>query len=306
MGWQDRDYARRDVYHGHMGHPARPPILRGRSIVTILIIVNVAIYVLGALSPDLQDLTLGVGAMQARAVLHGQVWRLITAQYLHASTWHLLFNMIGLHFLGRPIEQMWSTRKFLTIYTLCGLFGNLFYTFLGWRGVLSPLTPAVGASGCILGLLGVLAVRFPNATVFIFPIPFPLKIRSVALILGGIAVLAIIERSRNYGGEACHLAGLVFGVWWAWKGERWWASSSWGFPRRRAPRRTQVRRAPQPRGFANKIAERREDAETIDRILKKVYDGGIHSLTEAEKRALQEATERQRQRDQEAGRVDRL
>ena len=48
MGWQDRDYARRDVYHGHVGHPARPPILRGRSIVTILIIVNVAIYVLGA------------------------------------------------------------------------------------------------------------------------------------------------------------------------------------------------------------------------------------------------------------------
>jgi hypothetical protein len=52
------------------------------------------------------------------------------------------------------------------------------------------------------------------------------------------------------------------------------------------------------------MAQRHDDAETVDRILKKVYEGGIHSLTEAEKRALQEATERQRQA--EMGRVDRL
>jgi hypothetical protein len=44
----------------------------------------------------------------------------------------------------------------------------------------------------------------------------------------------------------------------------------------------------------------------IDRILRKVYERGIHSLSEAEKRALQAATERQKQRDAEAGRVDRL
>ena len=66
-----------------------------------------------------------------------------------------------------------------------------------------------------------------------------------------------------------------------------------------------ARRA-KPQGFAAKIAQRREDEETIDRILKKVYEGGVHSLTEPEKKALQAATERQRQRDREAGRIDRL
>ena len=306
MGWQDRDYARREPRHSHVGYSVRPPHSGRRSIVTILIVINVAIYVLGALSRPIGEWSFGLGAMQAQAVLDGHLWRLFTAQYLHAGTWHLAFNMIGLHFLGRPIERMWSTRKFLTIYTLCGLCGNIFFTILGWRGVLSLEAPAVGASGCILGLLGILAVLFPNATVFVFPIPFPLKIRTVAMILGGIAFLAIIERSRNYGGEACHLAGLVFGVWWAWKGDHWWSSTQWRLPRRGPPRPAKVRRVPKPKGFAAKVAERNRDAETIDRILKKVYDGGIHSLTEAEKRALQEATERQRQRDQEAGRVDRL
>ncbi len=308
MGWQDRDYARRGPTprpvwsHGpSFGHG-------GRSIVTILIVINVAVYVLSALSVTLAELVFVSCAMQADAVVHGQVWRLVTAQYLHASTFHLLLNMIGLHFLGRPLERMWSARRFFTIYTLCGLFGNVFYTVLGVRGVIDPLMPAVGASGSIYGLLGIVAVLFPTATVYIYFL-FPMRIRTVALIFGGIALLRVLERGANYGGEACHLAGLVFGVWWAMKGDTWWATrgrgwwtrtkSRWGSPRR-------TRRVPKPRGFSAKIAERREDAETIDRILKKVYDKGIHSLTEAEKRALKEATERQRQREEEAGRVDRL
>ncbi len=304
MGWQDRDYA------ANQGTP-RPAWSRGpsfgggrtgvRSIVTTLIIINVVVYVLGMLGDALGDYIYGYGAMQSRAVMHGQIWRLITAQYLHAGTGHLLLNMIGLHFLGRPLERMWSPRKFLTIYTLCGLFGNVFYTVLGARGIIDPLTPAVGASGCIFGLLGVVAVLFPHATVYVYFL-FPIKIRTAAMIFGGIALLTILDKGQNYGGEACHLAGLVFGVWWAMKGERWWSTSGWRLPRRRS----RVARPKSDAGFAAKVAQRREDEQTIDRILRKVYEGGVHSLSEQEKRALQEATERQRLRDKEADRVDRL
>lgn len=300
MGWQDREYAK-----GAAGYrPARSHGVgaapRGRSIVTTLIIINVVIYVLATLGPALERVLYDYGAMQARAVLHGQLWRLITAQYLHAGTGHLLINMIGLHFLGRPLERMWAPRKFFTIYTLCGLTGNVFYTILGATGVLHPLTPAVGASGSIYGLLGIVAVLFPTATVYVYFL-FPIKIRTAAMIFGGIAVLSIVSRGDNFGGEACHLAGLVFGVWWSMRGDRWWTKTGWRWPRRT----TRVRRA-KPGGFESKIAQRREDAETIDRILKKVYEGGIHSLSDREKRALQAATERQRQREADAGRVDRL
>lgn len=302
MGWQDRDYARREAQYRPGGYTTRPTLLGRRSIVTMLIIINVAIYVLGNLNRTVGEYVYGFGAMQARAVVHGQVWRLITAQYLHAGTWHLFINMLVLHFLGRPLERMWSRQRLFAIYTLCGLCGNVFYTILGSRGVIDPEMPAVGASGCIYGLLGIAAVLFPTATVYVYFL-FPIKIRTAAIVFGGIAFLTILGRGKNYGGEACHLAGLVFGVWWAMMGDRWWASTRWRLPRWRSrPKRPTTK----SKGFAVKVAERRADAETIDRILRKVYDGGIHSLSEAEKRALREATERQHQREQEAGRVDRL
>ncbi len=275
-----------------------------KDIVKLLMIVNVTIFVLGALSRPLGRLIFEWGAMQTQAVFDGDIWRLFTSQYLHGGTLHLLMNMVALYFLGRPIAQMWSTKRFFVIYTLCGLAGNLFFTFLGWRGVIDPQVPAVGASGCVLGLLGILAVRFPTATVYVFPIPFPMKIRTLAMILAGFAILTVIDRGRNYGGEACHLAGLAFGAWWAWKGESWWAGSEWRLPRRKA-------RAAKPRpaskgGFTDRVAQRRADAETIDRILRKVYDGGVHTLSETEKRSLKEATERQRTEEQGAERLDRM
>jgi len=206
-----------------------------------------------------------------------------------------------LHFLGRPLEQMWSTRKFFTIYTLCGVCGNVFYTILGWRGVIDPRLPAVGASGSIYGLLGIVAVLFPTALVYIYFL-FPIRIRTAAIIFGGISLLSIIERGANYGGEACHLAGLAFGVWWAMKGESWWAKTEWRLPGFKGGRP----RSTGARGFQTRVAERKADAETIDRILKKVYQGGIQSLSESEKRDLQYATDRQRERERDAGRVDRL
>ena len=297
MGWQDRDYA--SPRTGPTWSAPRVGRWIGGSIVTTLITINVAIYILARLSSTLEELIYGLGAMQARAVMEGHIWRLFTAQYLHAGIGHLFINMLVLHFLGRSLERMWSAKKFFTVYTLCGLFGNVFYTILGSRGVIDPTWPAVGASGCIYGLLGIVAVLFPQATVYIYFL-FPMRIRTAAIIFGGISILTILERGSNYGGEACHLAGLVFGVWWAMKGDAWWSRSQWRVPGFGATRR------PKPKGFKAKVARRREDEETIDRILKKVYDGGIHSLTEKEKRELQEATERRRQQDAQSGRVDRL
>ncbi len=302
MGWQDRDYARATPAYGPVRRSFGPGggLLRGRSIVNVLLAINVGVYVLAAFSPTMRGFLYGWGMMRADAVVQGQVWRLITAQYLHAGIWHLAFNMIALHFLGRPLEQLWSPGKFFTIYTLCGLFGNVFYTFLGARGVIPPDWGAVGASGSIYGLLGIVAVMFPTATVYVY-FMFPIRIRTAAIIFGAIAFLSVLERGQNYGGEACHLAGLAFGVWWAWKGDRWWSSTGWGLPRFRRVARP-VRRG----SWADSVEQRRADAETVDRILKKVYDQGIHSLTEAEKRALKEATERQRMRESQAGRVDSL
>jgi membrane associated rhomboid family serine protease len=324
MGWQDRDYA--SDYprgYGQAGGPRvhgrgpgwrsdGPSWLISGSVVTTLIVLNVVIFILGAISLAFGRFVFGFGAMVPAAVAHGQLWRLVTAQYLHAGFGHILLNMIALHFLGRPLEVRWSARRFFGIYTACGIFGNLFYAILGSQGWVNADTPAVGASGSIYGLLGIVAVMFPHATVYVYFL-FPVKIRTAAIVLGLIAFLTVQTRGANYGGEACHLAGLVFGVWWAWRGDAWWSSTQWRlFPRsskHSAGARDRVRpgfaRSPVTT-YAQRVEERRTDQQAIDRILKKVYEKGVHSLTESEKRTLQEATERQRQRDQQAGRMDRL
>ena len=270
MGWQDREYAQPTSGRAWSA-PGRTRLIGG-SVVTTLIVINIVIYVLAKLGPAMGEWIYGNGAMQAQAVLRGQVWRLFTAQYLHDWTgvWHLLMNMLVLHFLGRPLERMWSPRKFFAVYTLCGLAGYVFYTILGLRGVIDPHTPAVGASGCIFGLLGIAAVLFPNATVYVYML-FPIKIRTAAMIFGGIAFLTILERGSNFGGEACHLAGLAFGVWWAMKGDAWWSRSRWSVPR---IKRRRVMPAPTS-SFSERIKQRRHDVAEVDRILKKVYEKGV-------------------------------
>ena len=106
MGWQDRDYARDET----VGRPGRQvfrrPLLGGRSIVTILIVINVAVYVLGNLGPSLEKMIYGFGAMETRAVMHGPIWRLFTAPYLPRGVGHFLFDLLSLHFLAADLPPV--------------------------------------------------------------------------------------------------------------------------------------------------------------------------------------------------------
>ncbi|GAG36810.1 unnamed protein product, partial [marine sediment metagenome] len=153
MGWQDRDYAKKATPQRGVWAAGPRPMPQGRSIVTILLIINVAVFVLCRISSQpgrmLTSPLFQWTAMYTPDVLHGQIWRLITSDYLHWSFGHILMNMIGLHFLGRPLERDWGPRKFLAIYTIAGLLGSVFYLLLGLCGWLSINGIAAGASGCV-------------------------------------------------------------------------------------------------------------------------------------------------------------
>ncbi|NOS99789.1 MAG: rhomboid family intramembrane serine protease [Phycisphaerales bacterium] len=298
MTWYDRDYARGPS-------PAPRPWRRAlfgsggtRPVAVTLIWINVAVFLADAFLAGpghayLRGPLSLWGSMWVEYVLHGQVWRLLTSQYLHGGTTHLFMNMLALYFLGPPLERVWGPRKFFIVYTLAGFLGSLFFMALVMKGWLAS-APAVGASGCILGVLGAAAVLFPHAEVYVWML-FPMRLRTLAAILAGMYVLNLWQRGENAGGDACHLAGLVFGVWFALKGDRWWTNSASRLFSRFAPgRRDDPRRSPAHR---ERMAQRRSDTETIDRILAKVHARGIHSLSDAERRALADATARQRADD---------
>ncbi len=87
------------------------------------------------------------GAKWPSAIFHGEAWRLITANYLHAGLLHLLMNSYALVTLGTLVEESFGGRKLFLIYTACGIAAFL------TSALFSP-SLAVGASGALFGLMG--------------------------------------------------------------------------------------------------------------------------------------------------------
>lgn len=79
-------------------------------------------------------------------------WRLLTGALVHGGFWHFALNMLALYMIGRALEPMLGRARFLTLYLISTLGGSVAVALL------SPLTPVVGASGAVFGLMGALLV----------------------------------------------------------------------------------------------------------------------------------------------------
>ena len=283
MGWGDRPYSTGPQGPRYGGGGISFGLPRLTPVVKKLLIANLAIFVLAALSRRVGGPIYEWGCMNVGAVLHGQIWRLVTYEYLHVGTWHILLNMLGVYFLGPPLERHWGGKPFFIFYTAGGVLGALLYMALVGVSFL-PDGVMIGASGCVLGILGACAVLFPQfQIIFLF---FPVPIRFAAVLLSAIYVLNILSKGVNAGGDAAHIAGLAFGVLWPLYGERFWGKYQ-------AVRRHTTWEKKQQAG--------RREKEDLDRILRKVHQQGIGSLSGQEKRFLAESTKRQQQRDRGAG-----
>jgi membrane associated rhomboid family serine protease len=204
---------------------------------------------------------------------------LVTYQFLHdpGNIFHIVFNMLGLYFLGPTLERHWGSRRFLPFYLGCGVAGGVFYLLLVAIGFL-PALPMVGASGAILGMLAACAILFPHFVVFILLFPIPIRVAAIAFTV--IYLFFVITKGENAGGDAVHLAGMATGAIYVF-------SQSW---------RAKIRLKIQSSRWQKKIAAERNLQVEVDRILQKVHDSGIHSLTPKEKGILKRATEAERMR----------
>ncbi len=282
MGLYDRDYSQEKYRRAyHYGSPMRMGLPKVTAVVKRLLIINIVVFLtaiiirpLGVLIYDwfqLDPTTL------ARAL---QLWRLVTYQFLHGGIWHIFFNMIGLYFLGPTLERHWGSRKFLVFYLSCGAAGGVFYLLLVAVGFL-PAMAMVGASGAILGMLAACAILFPHIKLFIFPLFFPVSIRTAAIIFSAMYLFFVLTRSANAGGHAAHLAGMAAGAIYVF-------SQSW---------QTKVKMKIQTSVRRKKATEQRNLQMELDRILAKVHEHGIHSLTSKEKSILKRATEAEQMRN---------
>jgi membrane associated rhomboid family serine protease len=125
-------------------------------ITKALIGINVAIYLLTASQGG--GLNAPGGNLFARWILfgpfvvHGGWYRLISAMFLHASIIHIGFNMYALWVIGTPVEQYLGRARYVGLYFVSGLAGS--------AGALlaTPLSPTLGASGAVFGILGAMLI----------------------------------------------------------------------------------------------------------------------------------------------------
>ena len=161
-----------------------------------LIGLNLLLFIATRIVPEL---ILFFGLIPADVL--ARPWTIVTSLFLHGSIGHILANMITLYFFGRYLCALVGEKKFLTVYFIGGILGNIFYILLA-----PPLSIAVGASGAIFALGGTLAVMRPRLRVFVFPIPAPLPLW--AAVIGGFLIISLFP---NVAWQA-HLGGLVFGL----------------------------------------------------------------------------------------------
>ena len=269
MGIYDRNYGRfQQTYQSRFSMSPLTPAVKW------LLIINVAAFIISYVAPVIYDI---FAVFPINLITALQPWRFITYQFLHAGIFHIMFNMIGLFFLGSLFERQWGTKYFLKFYLICGATGGILYTILALTGLL-PVGSLVGASGAIYGLFAAAFIFYPRMQVYIYGI-FPVQMQFLIPIVIVISMLGVIS-GQNAGGEAAHLAGLAAGfIMIKYHGlfEKLKAKNSKGV-------------------WQKKMQSRQDFQDEVNRILDKVNNHGIGSLTRKEKNTLKKATEMEQNR----------
>jgi len=139
-------------------------------------------------------------------LFNGKFWCLITSLFLHGSAAHLVLNMIALFFFGRALEREISSGKFLTIYLLGGVVGNLISLLF-----YPPDQLFIGASGAIFAIMGAAMLIKPFEFIF-YPYLIPVPLALVGIVYTVYTILAFLFGGDPNVAYSAHLGGLIVGV----------------------------------------------------------------------------------------------
>ena len=166
-------------------------------VITTLLAINIIVYFL-TLLPEIGDEIVWRGISYNLLITHGEWWRLVTSLFLHGGFTHILFNMFSLFVFGPELERMVGKGRFLLIYFVSGLAGNILSYFIqDWQFA------SLGASGAIYGIFGAF-----GALVYIMKSNFPqLKQVILPIIIVGV-IMTFLQSNINI---IAHLGGLGTG-----------------------------------------------------------------------------------------------
>lgn len=175
------------------------------TITKALIVINVLVFLLVfSMPPEMRDATIEAFAFSQGTAL--QVWRWVTNLFLHASASHLFFNMLGLYFFGKILEQELHPSWFLATYFIAGFLGN--FAFL-----LTSTEFVVGASGAMFGIMGAAMLLNPVKKVHLYVFPLPLAIVAIAFVIFETFVVLFQPSFADANvANISHVAGILTGA----------------------------------------------------------------------------------------------
>lgn len=284
--------------------------LQSGSLLSVLIIVNVGVWVLSLFFPLVDFLYSNPKGMAKEGWLNWfalssewerlllRPWTLLTYMFLHEGFWHILFNMLMLYFGGTMFCRFLGARRFGWVYFLSGIFGALLYLLVYNLFPVGRYNSSLllGASAAVLGVFVAVAVYVPDETVQLWAIvrSFPVKMKHLAIAFVVLDLMMI--PLSNSGGHIAHLGGALFG--WLYvlvsskaksasrrtRASRWFSRS--------ARRASQAGPSAYQKGRSRPLTDdeynrrRAVSQKEIDAILDKISKSGYDNLTLEEKEKL--------------------
>lgn len=226
---------------------AVPPITKNLIIINVIIWLAQVVMLRSGI--DLTD-RFGLYYVESQGF---RVYQLVTYMFLHDphSFYHVFFNMFAVFMFGRLLEQIWGSKRFLTYYLVTGVGAALVQMLVyfvriqslksgmdadvvaevqaqGFRILQQQMnftdpasaalnammnTVTVGASGAVFGILLAFGMLFPNAELFIIPIPFPIKAKWFVMGYGAMELFfGVANRTGDNVAHFAHLGGMLFGI----------------------------------------------------------------------------------------------
>ena len=167
--------------------------------------INIAVFIIFEIMGDTQSTSFmfSHGACYAPAVMEGEYWRLFTSMFLHFGAVHLVFNMVCLIAMGEMLETIVGTWRYLVIYVIGGLTGNILST--AWAQYSGSNAVSAGASGAIFAVVGAVFVKLLRNRKSVGRD----KITRITMMV----VLMVIEGFTQAGTDnVAHIGGLLAGM----------------------------------------------------------------------------------------------
>lgn len=193
-------------------------LLKTAPVTTLLLVSFIGLFIMQVLSgvdannPSTEAL-LKWGANALPYTMDSEPWRLASSAFLHIGLMHLLFNGFAMYFFGQIAEPMFGSAKFLALFLLAAIGGNLLNNYVTWQGILDGTGQPGLSAGASGGIMGIGAALLIAALFKISVNGMVLNLKSLIIIMGinlvyGFAVPGI-DNAGHIGGA---ITGLVIAL----------------------------------------------------------------------------------------------